>query len=97
MGCMRTALTAAAALLLATSALADDYVTHHFTATAARGALRRIVVDVPAGEVHVRNGAADRIDAAGTVRREYDSPKSMMVVISSSKTSSLLPSSLPFS
>jgi len=62
----------AASLLLAATASADDFVTHHFNASAPRGALRRIVVDVPAGEVHIRNGAAGSIVASGSVRRDYD-------------------------
>jgi hypothetical protein len=69
---MRTTLLAAAALLAAAGALADDYVTHNFSSTAPLGAVRRIVIAVPAGDVNLRNGAAGRINAAGTVRRDYD-------------------------
>lgn len=70
---MRTALIAAAALLvIAGSALADDYVTHNFSSSAARGAIRRVVIDIPAGDVNLRNGAADRINVTGSVRRDYD-------------------------
>jgi len=70
---IKTALLATTALLAASTLAAGDSVTHHFSATAARGGVRRIVVDVPAGSVHVRNGAGDTIVATGTVRREYDS------------------------
>jgi len=69
---MRSALIAAAALLAAGGALADDYVTHSFSSSAARGAIRRVVVDVPAGDVRLRNGAAGRINVTGLVRRDYD-------------------------
>ena len=69
---MRTALIAAAALLAAGSALATDYVTHNFSSTAPLGAVRRIVIDVPAGDVHLRNGAAGRINVTGSVKRDYD-------------------------
>ena len=69
---MRTALITAAALLAAGAALADEYVTHTFSTSAARGSVRRIVVDVPAGDVKLRNGANDRISVTGSVRRDYD-------------------------
>ena len=63
---------AVAALLVACSAMADDEVTHPFAATAARGHVRRVVIDIPAGEVKIRNGAADRIAVSGTVVRRFD-------------------------
>jgi len=69
---MRTTLIAAAALLAAAGALADDYVTHSFSTSAARASVRRVVVDVPAGDIKLRNGAADRISVTGSVRRDYD-------------------------
>jgi hypothetical protein len=70
---MRTVLiTAAAALLAAGSALADEYVTHNFNSSAPLGAARRVVIDVPAGEVHLRNGGTNRINVTGSVRRDYD-------------------------
>ncbi|HEV2721933.1 MAG TPA: hypothetical protein VG323_18070, partial [Thermoanaerobaculia bacterium] len=69
---MRTTLIAAAALLAAAGAHADDYVMHSFSSSAARGGVHRVVVDIPAGEVHLRNGAADRINATGYVRRDFD-------------------------
>ena len=65
----------AAALALtfvATAALADDEVTHTFSSSVPRGAIRRVVVDIPAGEVKIRNGAAGSITLSGEVRREYD-------------------------
>ena len=69
---MRTALITAAVLLAAGAALADDYVTHSFSTNAPRGNVRRIVIDVPAGDVKLRNGAADRISVTGSVKREID-------------------------
>ena len=70
---MRTTIFAAS-LLLATAGAASassDSVSHHFNASTSRGAVRHVVVDVPAGTVHIRNGAADKIVADGSVRREY--------------------------
>jgi len=69
---MRSLTLAAAALLAATSVLASDSVSHRFEASAARAGVRRIVVDVSAGSINIRNGSGDRIVATGAVRREYD-------------------------
>jgi hypothetical protein len=63
---------AVAALLVAGAAMAADEVTHPFAATAARGHVRRVVIDIPAGDVKIRNGAADRIAVSGTVVRRFD-------------------------
>lgn len=70
---MRTATLLTAALSLATvGAIADEEVTHSFSSTAKRGAIRRVIVDIPAGEVRVRNGASDVITLSGDVRRDFD-------------------------
>jgi hypothetical protein len=53
----RIAFLIAATLLVAGAALADDEVTHSFATTAARGRVRRVVIDIPIGEVRIRNGA----------------------------------------
>jgi len=58
-------------LLVSGAALANDEVTHDF-ATATRAHVRRVVIDVPAGEVKIRNGAADRIAVSGTAIRHFD-------------------------
>ena len=68
----KIAFIAAATVLAASTAFAGDTVLHQFSASAARGGVRRIVVDVSTGTVHIRNGASDKIVATGTVRREYD-------------------------
>ena len=46
-------------LLTAGAALANDEVTHPFSTAAPRGHVRRVVIDIPAGEVRIRNGASD--------------------------------------
>lgn len=70
---MRTPLLAAAALLLAAgTALADQEVTHTFATAVPRGGAQRVFVDITAGEIEVRNGAADRIAVHGEIRRRYD-------------------------
>ncbi len=69
---MRTAALVAAATLLAFPAAADEEVTHPFSTSISRSGIRRVIVDIPAGEVALRNGSSDRISVAGEVRREYD-------------------------
>src|SRR5947207_12174097 len=70
---MRTRLALAAALALAAlSAAADQEVTHSFASSVPRGRIRRVVVAIPAGEVRIRNGAANAIAITGEIRRSYD-------------------------
>ena len=61
-----------AALLVAVAALANEEVTHSFATTASRAHVRRVVIDIPAGEVRIRNGAADRIAVRGTSIRHFE-------------------------
>jgi hypothetical protein len=65
-------LLALALLLVSGAALADDEVMHDFATAAPRGHVRRVVIDVPAGEVKIRNGASDRIAVSGTAIRRFD-------------------------
>ena len=53
------------------AATAGAEVTHSVSASAARGQVKRVIVSIPAGELRVRNGSADRIQVSGEVRR-YD-------------------------
>src|SRR5213593_3096235 len=70
---MRIRLALATALALAAfSAAADEEVTHSFSSSVPRGHIRRLVIAIPAGEVKLRNGAADAIAVSGDVRRSYD-------------------------
>jgi hypothetical protein len=70
---MRTRLALAAALALAAvTAAADQEVTHSFTASVPRAHIRRVIVDIPAGEVKVRNGESNVIALSGEIRRSYD-------------------------
>jgi hypothetical protein len=63
---------ALAAGALATAALADSEATHSFdTATPLKG-VRRVVLDIPAGEFRIRNGAGNAVGLHGRVRRSYD-------------------------
>ncbi|HSY47546.1 MAG TPA: hypothetical protein VLC46_01920 [Thermoanaerobaculia bacterium] len=69
---IRLPFLAVAALLVAGAALADEEVTHPFATAAARGHVRRVVIDIPAGEVRIRNGAPDRIAVSGMSKRHFD-------------------------
>jgi hypothetical protein len=71
---MRHSLVLTATLVFATSALAAD-VEHAFQATAPRGKVQRVVVDIPFGSFTVRNGSADRIALSGIASRDYDGAK----------------------
>lgn len=64
----------AAALLLAPLAFAAD-AEHPFQAAVARGAVQRIVIDIPTGSFTIRNGASDRLALSGIASRDYDGAK----------------------
>ncbi|MEA2339808.1 MAG: hypothetical protein QOE82_3815 [Thermoanaerobaculia bacterium] len=65
-------LSALALLLVSSAALANDEVTHAFATATPRGHVRRVVIDIPAGEVKIRNGASDRIAVSGTSIRHFE-------------------------
>lgn len=65
------ALTAAAA----TAALGDDVVRHPFQSAVARGQVARIVIDIPAGEINVRNGSGEQLAVSGHAKRDYQGAK----------------------
>lgn len=70
-------LTALAFLLsLASPAFAEVRVVHDIRASGSIGQARRAVIDIPAGEVRVRNGAPGRITVDGVVSRDPDGPRS---------------------
>ena len=81
--------TAAALLFLASlPALAHPRVEHEFSTAVSTGSARRVIVDIPSGEVHVRNGEPGRVSISGTVSREPDrsrnSPAEQRIVDDSS-------------
>jgi hypothetical protein len=71
---MRRAIVAI--LLLTALPAAADKVRHSFESSAPRGKVKRVIVDIPTGDVEVRNGAADRIAVSGWVARDPDSDRS---------------------
>lgn len=73
---MRTILAVAALSLAAVTASAEPKVRHTFESSIPRGSVQRVVIDIPAGDIHIRNGAADRLAVTGFVTREPDSPGS---------------------
>ena len=68
-----TLLVALASSAMALTALADRSVAHTFESTTPLHGIRRIVVDIPAGEFKIQNGTGDAIGLHGAVRRDYDS------------------------
>lgn len=73
---MRKPLVLIASLLLSLSALGAD-VEHKFQSTVARGAVQRVIIDVPHGNFTIRNGAANSIVAAGIASRDFDGQREM--------------------
>lgn len=66
---MRTAIAlAAAAVVFALPAFADDDFRHPFNASIGRTGIRRVIVDIPAGEIDIRNSNGRTIAATGDVR-----------------------------
>lgn len=70
---MRNALIAAAAFsIFALSAHADDQARHAFSGSVRRGSIKRVLIDIPAGEIALRNGTRDGISISGEVRRNFE-------------------------
>ena len=68
----RFAVLGAAMLLAAGPASAGPTVSHPFSNSIPRGQVRRVIIDIPSGDIAVRNGTADRIRIVGSAGREYD-------------------------
>ena len=63
-----------AAMALAGSALASE---RTFESTVQRGSVNRVVIAIRAGDVKIRNGAADHIVLRGRVRRDNEDPTAL--------------------
>jgi len=59
-------------LLVQASAYADRVVTHHFESATHAPAVRRVIVEIPAGEVRVVNSTGNMIRVSGQSKRDYD-------------------------
>jgi len=68
---MRKALILAVTLLAATSMLAAD-AEHKFQSSVPRGAVKRVLIDVPYGSFTIRNGSEGSIGVSGIASRDYD-------------------------
>jgi hypothetical protein len=71
---MRHALILAATLFIAGTAAAKD-ATHEFQAAVPRGAVQRVLIDIPFGSFTVRTGSSDRLVLSGIASRDYDGSK----------------------
>src|SRR5437764_11263132 len=69
---MRQLLIFAVAGSITAAAFADAEVSHPFKSSVPRAGIRRVIVDIRAGEISLRNGSSDRISISGESRREYD-------------------------
>lgn len=69
---MRRAALAISLALAATPALADREVSRTVNITAPRGNVKRVIVDIPAGEIRVRNSDGNTLAVNGVISREYD-------------------------
>ena len=83
---MRNALTLAAALLvIALPAFADEEVRHPFSASIPRGPVKRVFGDLPAAEIELVTSTGRTIAISGEIRREFigdtsDYPKQQAIV-----------------
>ncbi len=64
----------ATTLLLAGAVSAAD-VEHSFQRVVPRGAVKRVVIDIPAGSFTIRNGNAEQLALSAIVSRDYDGAK----------------------
>ena len=69
---MRRLFTVTLLLAVAVGAHADRRVAHRFESSVPLRGIKRVVIEIPAGDIHVRNGNTNDIVASGEVRREYD-------------------------
>ena len=72
---MRSAALALSILLVASAAVADDDVKHRFHSSLTRAGVQRVVIDIPAGEINVRNGDGDTFTVEGAAERNYQGSK----------------------
>jgi hypothetical protein len=68
---MRTSIALAVTLVAAT-AHAGPHVTHSFNTTAPQGSVRRVLIDIEAGDIKIRNSTTGAINVIGVVKRESD-------------------------
>ena len=73
---MRNAATLLLFLLLLPATAFAGRVERELSAAALAGSARRVIVDIPAGKIRVRNGAPGRISVSGVVSRQPDGPRS---------------------
>lgn len=59
-------------LAAAVTARADRHVTRAFSTSVPLRDIKRVVVEIPVGEISVTNGSGNQLSASGYIRREYD-------------------------
>ncbi|HVR40782.1 MAG TPA: hypothetical protein VMU84_16950 [Thermoanaerobaculia bacterium] len=73
---MRNAAIALSLLFVAASAFADRDVSRSVSVKAPRGKVQRVFVDIPAGELHIRNSSDNSLIVDGVIRRNCDDSSS---------------------
>ncbi|MGN6185589.1 MAG: hypothetical protein ACTHQM_18275 [Thermoanaerobaculia bacterium] len=73
---MRKALVLAGSLLVSLTVFAKD-VEHKFQSAVERGSVQRVIIDVPQGNITIRNGAPQQLLVAGIASRDYDGKREM--------------------
>lgn len=61
-------------VVCASAALADATASRPFQSAVARQKVQRVVIDIPAASISIRNGDANTIGISGVISREYDGP-----------------------
>lgn len=69
---MRKPLLLSAILLVSLAASAAEDVEHKFQSVVPRGEIRRVLIDIPAGQFTIRNGGDSHIGVSGVASRDYD-------------------------
>ena len=69
---MRNTIFATALLLFATTALANHEVRHNFQQSIPADGIHRVVIEIPAGDITVRNSAGNTLAVHGHATREFD-------------------------
>ncbi|HEX2833251.1 MAG TPA: hypothetical protein VHW00_09570 [Thermoanaerobaculia bacterium] len=73
---MRKALVLAGSLVLALPLFAKD-VEHKFQSVVPRGAVKRVVIEVPQGNFTIRNSSSNELVVAGIASRDFDGKREM--------------------
>ncbi|GEM_PF-515428 len=69
---MRRLILTALFFIAALALNADERISHRFETAVPLRSVRQVIVEIPAGEIHVRNGNTNDLVASGAVRQDAD-------------------------